>query len=388
MYTPAGASGYFNSFGSSLPQNGQALSGGPGVASGTWRYYSLNHGRVHVVALDSMTLRSNTTTCAWGLDATVNATNAWGATTSSGASPTGSSPGYAAPSALPASVQGLFAAMGSPPQALWLQADLAAVAASTAIDFVVVIWHHPSYSDGSHKSDIEIEMIEMRQLYNPIIEAGGADIVMHGHSHVYERNLPLAGFTGLNAAFVNSSFPGNATFVATLTGGPAGTAQQVQNKAAGITPNSGTTYITAGSGGQLASVTASAATSRPGSFLGLYAAALSLDMTVGCALDFSGGSALLPATATLTCVNGSGAVVDQFQIVKAARSVAALPPPPLSKRSPPQPPPQKLPTPLRHPPPTHRPPPTSSHASPPLPIHHPPPAPSPHPVAPPPRFPK
>lgn len=46
---------------------------------------------------------------------------------------------------------------------------------------VVVIVHHPPYSDGSHKSDTEIEQVEIRQLYVPIWENGGADIVFNGH---------------------------------------------------------------------------------------------------------------------------------------------------------------------------------------------------------------
>lgn len=70
LYQSADASGYATAFGTALPKAGEALGGGdaggagPGAPSGTWRYYSANYGRLHVVALDSMTLRSNTS-CSW-----------------------------------------------------------------------------------------------------------------------------------------------------------------------------------------------------------------------------------------------------------------------------------------------------------------------------------
>lgn len=120
--------------------------------------------------------------------------------------------------------------------------------------------HHPPYSDGSHKSDTEIEMAEMRQLYAPIWEAFGADIVFSGHSHGYERMAPTAGFTGLKAAWLDASVPGNATFAGVVTGGGGAAGgpavglplvPQVHSKGSGTTPNGGTTYVVAGSGGQL-----------------------------------------------------------------------------------------------------------------------------------------
>lgn len=66
LYQAAENGGYRTAFGDALLMAGQgsALSGGPGVPSGTWRYYSANYGRVHIVALDSMTTRSNTSS-AW-----------------------------------------------------------------------------------------------------------------------------------------------------------------------------------------------------------------------------------------------------------------------------------------------------------------------------------
>jgi hypothetical protein len=275
-------SGYGLAFGGGLPGGGEALCGGPGVASGTWRYYSFNVGRVHVVALDSMTLRSNNSFT-------------WNATA-----------GARYPDApLPQFVRTVWHALGQPAQALWLAADLAAVAAAPgAIDWVIAMYHHPAYSDGSHKSDSEVEMVEMRTLYNPILEAGGVDIAFHGHSHAYERMLPTTGFVGAASSYKA------AAMAAKLSVNANGVA--VHHKPAGVTPRSGTTYVVAGSGGQLAF-------GPPPSFV---SRAKSLNITVSCALDVHAANNSL----ALTCLHGvTGAVVDAFIIQKAARSASSAP---------------------------------------------------------------
>ena len=69
--------------------------------------------------------------------------------------------------------------------AQWLKADLAA----TKADWLVAFFHHPPYTKGSHDSDREIELIEMREQIMPILEAGGVDMVLTGHSHIYERSM-------------------------------------------------------------------------------------------------------------------------------------------------------------------------------------------------------
>ena len=48
----------------------------------------------------------------------------------------------------------------------WLQNDLA----STAQPWIIAFFHHPPYSKGSHDSDTEIELREMRQNALPILE--------------------------------------------------------------------------------------------------------------------------------------------------------------------------------------------------------------------------
>ncbi len=71
----------------------------------------------------------------------------------------------------------------------WLAEDLAA----TDADWVISFWHHPPYTKGSHNSDTEANLIEMRENALPILESGGVDLVLGGHSHTYERSYLLQG---------------------------------------------------------------------------------------------------------------------------------------------------------------------------------------------------
>src|SRR6185436_3683108 len=61
----------------------------------------------------------------------------------------------------------------------WLRADLAL----TRKDWLVAYWHQPPYSSGTHFSDTEMDMVEMREQALPILEAYGVDLVLGGHSH-------------------------------------------------------------------------------------------------------------------------------------------------------------------------------------------------------------
>ena len=130
---------YFQMF--DFPTAGEA----GGVASGTEHYYSFDLGMIHFICLDSQ--------------AADRATNAAMAT--------------------------------------WLRADLLA----NTNRWLIAFWHHPPYSKGSHDSDSETALVEMRQNFNPIMEAGGVDLVLCGHSHSYERSYLLDGHYGPTNTF-------------------------------------------------------------------------------------------------------------------------------------------------------------------------------------------
>ncbi|HYX44800.1 MAG TPA: metallophosphoesterase [Acidimicrobiales bacterium] len=67
-------------------------------------------------------------------------------------------------------------------QERWLRADLAASGAACTLAY----WHHPRFSSGStHGSDAAVA-----PLFETLYEAG-ADVVLAGHEHNYERFAPL-----------------------------------------------------------------------------------------------------------------------------------------------------------------------------------------------------
>ena len=121
-----------------------------GVASGTENYYSFDYGNIHFICLDS---NSSTRTVDNPATTTINEDGA---------------------------------------MARWLRLDLAANTATWTVAF----WHQPPYSKGSHDSDTETSMVRMRSDFNPILEAGGVDVLYFGHSHNYERSVLLDGNYG------------------------------------------------------------------------------------------------------------------------------------------------------------------------------------------------
>ncbi len=131
---------YFLNF--TLPRFAEA----GGVASTTEKYYSFDYGNIHFVCLDSMT---------------------------SGRTPAAD-------------------------MAYWVAFDLFI----NTKPWVIAYWHHPPYTKGTHDSDTEPELVDMRQYLLPILEAGGVDLVLTGHSHVYERSFLIDGHYGLSGTFV------------------------------------------------------------------------------------------------------------------------------------------------------------------------------------------
>ncbi|HWJ27741.1 MAG TPA: metallophosphoesterase, partial [Flavisolibacter sp.] len=136
---------YFNNF--SLPTAGEC----GGVPSGSESYYSYNWGNIHFIALDSYGEESDNTH--------------------------------------------LYDTLG--PQMTWLKKDLAA----NTNRWTIAYWHHPPFSKGTHNSDTESDLTKIRQKVIRILERYGVDIILCGHSHVYERSYLLRGYYGTEAEF-------------------------------------------------------------------------------------------------------------------------------------------------------------------------------------------
>ena len=177
---------YFDIF--TLPTNAEA----GGVASNTEAYYSYNYGNVHFIALDSYDQGRGTTD----------------------------------------------------PMAVWLTADLLA----NTQPWVIAYWHHPPYTKGSHNSDnsnfLDGELVDMRQNILPILENGGVDMVLNGHSHCYERSFLIDAHYGNSGSF-------NATHIKDGGSGSYPVACPYQKQTAVSKAHKGTVYTVCGCSGKV-----------------------------------------------------------------------------------------------------------------------------------------
>ncbi len=176
----AGTAPYYSIF--NFPSAGES----GGVASGSEAYYSFDYGKIHFVCLDSQVANR----------------------TANGA------------------------------MAQWLQLDLAA----NAQEWLIAFFHHPIYSGTtSHHSDVESRTLDMRQVFVPILENYGVDLVLSGHSHAYERSKLMDGHYGLSSTLNPTNMVKDGG-----DGNPAGNGAYVKNDAG----RQGTVYTVAGNGGQ------------------------------------------------------------------------------------------------------------------------------------------
>ncbi|MEO6285898.1 MAG: metallophosphoesterase [Dyadobacter sp.] len=173
------------------PSGGEA----GGVASGNNAYYSFDYGNIHFLSLDSYGREDNSTR--------------------------------------------LYDTLGK--QVQWIKQDLAANANK---DWVVAYWHHPPFTKGSHDSDIEDELMKIRENFIRILERNGVDLILCGHSHDYERSRLMKGHYGLENTF-NPSY-----HLSSSSGKYDGSVDSCPyfKKTVG---NEGTVYVVSGSAGQL-----------------------------------------------------------------------------------------------------------------------------------------
>jgi len=157
---------YFDAF--HLPTQ----SGAPGHPSGTEHFYSFDHGMAHFTCLDSQ-LSSST-------------------------------PGGA-----------MFD---------WAEADLAN-ARARGKRWLFVYMHHPPYSRGTHDSTSESDLIQLHDDLVPLFDSQRVDMVLSGHSHVYERSFLAKGDAVLQASVTEYSkivSPDGTVYLVTGCGGKTG----------------------------------------------------------------------------------------------------------------------------------------------------------------------
>ncbi len=181
---------YYNLF--TLPTKGEA----GGVASATESYYSYDIGNIHFIALDSYGKES------------VN--------------------------------YRLYDTLS--PQVEWLKKDLQ----SNQQTWTIAYWHHPPYTKGSHDSDTEGELIDIRKNLLRILERFNVDLVMCGHSHSYERSKLMKGHYGFSSTFNEAQFlKDKSTALYSGTPNSCPYTKQTNQKGQGIV------YVVSGSAGQV-----------------------------------------------------------------------------------------------------------------------------------------
>ena len=212
-----------------------------GIASGTEAYYSFDYANIHFIVLESYTLDTNANQMAWCTQDIQN----------------------------------------------------------TNQDWIVAIFHHPPYTKGSHDSDFEPQLINMRNNFLPILESNGVDLILSGHSHSYERSYFINGHYGLS-----NSFDMNANTVGTNghLSGKADTSDGAYQKT--DIQKSGAVYITTGSAGKIS-----------GGSLDHNAMFASLNELGSCVLEVEndGGNG---QNLAVKFINDNGSISDNFTINK------------------------------------------------------------------------
>lgn len=130
-------------------------------------------------------------------------------------------------------------------QAEWLVQDLKA---NTNKDWVIAYWHHPPFTKGSHDSDnpaTDNDLIQIRSNFIQILEDHGVDLILCGHSHVYERTKLLKGYYGASADFNETLYA-----LSTSSGRYDASVNSCPYYKKEATGNNGTLYVVTGSAGQ------------------------------------------------------------------------------------------------------------------------------------------
>ncbi len=126
-------------------------------------------------------------------------------------------------------------------QVEWVKKDLEANAGK---QWIIAYWHHPPYTMGSHNSDEETQLVKIRENFIPILERYGIDLILCGHSHVYERSRLMKGNYGMDKTFNASQH--NISNSSALYNGSANSCPFIKDST-----NRGTVYVVSGSAGQL-----------------------------------------------------------------------------------------------------------------------------------------
>ncbi len=237
-----------------FPTNGEI----GGVPSGNELYYSFDYGNVHFISINSE------------IGSVLSSSNDW----------TGANP---------------FSSFNGSPMTEWIHADLQA----NDKPWTVAFFHQPPHSEGSHSSaDLwERYMTAMRNNICPILEQYGVDVIMNGHSHVYERSYLLNGYFGTPNQF------NAAQHVMDNSNGSLAAGTPYRKYRTGPNAGKGTVYVVQGNSGS--------STTEPALTHPAMVSNHGCDECVGSHLLYIHGDTLKGQYLT-----GDGEILDEYAIIK------------------------------------------------------------------------
>lgn len=207
-----------------------------GVASFSPKYYSVDWGNVHFIALDGYNYINPTST-----------------------------------------------------QYKWLVNDLE----NNTKKWTIVFQHFPAFTHGTHDSDSSSECVAFREQVTPLLYQYNVDLVLHGHSHVYERTYFMRWFTGTSASWSSSYIvQPTSPYNKTISAGAL---------------SAGTIFVVVGNGGQGGPVTTYG--TWPHNAMDSYDRSTWASLVI----DITGTTT---QTLTVNTINSSGTIIDSFQILK------------------------------------------------------------------------
>ena len=69
----------------------------------------------------------------------------------------------------------------------FIKSDLAAASTNSSINWIIVYFHNPMYSSPNRVISNNIS----RDIYHPLFDEYGVDLILQGHNHNYQRSYPL-----------------------------------------------------------------------------------------------------------------------------------------------------------------------------------------------------
>lgn len=76
-------------------------------------------------------------------------------------------------------------------QLAFVKADLEEASSNPNIEWIIPFFHHMMYYEDEESSIVDKDDHNLREIYHPLFEKYGVNLVLFAHSHTYERTYPI-----------------------------------------------------------------------------------------------------------------------------------------------------------------------------------------------------